>query len=80
VHLTASYNRPQLESAAFAGLTGENNGLIGELVKSKEIYMGNLYGGNSYEDKIRTNYIEIGEYQVLNSYPLQQYYLQVTRL
>jgi hypothetical protein len=67
--LTASYNRPQLESAlTFAGLTGENNGLIGELVKSEEeIYMGNLYGGNSYEDKIRTNYIEIGEYQVLNS-------------
>jgi hypothetical protein len=38
--LTASYNRPQLESAfAFAGLT-ENNGLIGELLNLKR----NLYG------------------------------------
>lgn len=67
--ITASYNRPQLESAlALSGLSGENNGIIGELVRSEEeIYMGNIYGGNSYEDKLRTNYIEIGEYHPLDS-------------
>ena len=51
-----------------AGITGDNNGLIGELVKTDtEIYLGNIYGGNTYEDKKRTNYIEIGNYSKLNS-------------
>jgi hypothetical protein len=71
--LTASYNRPQLESAlAFAGLTGENNGLIGELVKSekKKFIWVTLW----WEIAMKIRYVpiifEIGEYQVLNSsYP-----------
>jgi hypothetical protein len=43
-------------------------GLIGELIKSDtDIYFGKIYGGNSYEDKKRTNYIEIGSYSKLNS-------------
>lgn len=34
-----------------------------EIVKSrKDIYLGGIYGGNSYEDKKRTNYLEVGEY------------------
>lgn len=34
-----------------------------ELIKSRnDIYLGGLYGGNSYEDKLRTKYIEIGNY------------------
>ena len=50
-----------------SGINGNNYGLICELVKSKEeIYMGNIYGGNSYEDKKRSNYIEIGEYKNIN--------------
>lgn len=63
------WNRPLLETIfSDVGLDGENNGLIGELVKSDvEIYLGNIYGGNSYEDKQRSNYIEIGNYKKLNS-------------
>jgi len=65
---TAHFNRPTHESLGLlAGITGDNNGLIGEIVKSDvEIYLGNIYGGNSYEDKQRTNYIEIGTYSNLN--------------
>lgn len=57
--------RPKIETIfANSGLNGENNGLIAELVKSKvEIYLGSIYGGNSYEDKKRTSYIEIGDYK-----------------
>ena len=57
-------DRPLLENiCTSAGITGDNNGLIGELVKSDtEIYLGNIYGGNSYEDKKRSNYIEIGTF------------------
>lgn len=65
---TEHFNRPTYESMALlAGITGDNNGLIGEIVKSEaEIYLGNIYGGNSYEDKRKTNYIEIGEYNSFN--------------
>jgi hypothetical protein len=51
----------------FTGITGDNWGAIGEFVKSNaEIYLGNIYGGNSYEAKRRTNYIEIGSYKDLS--------------
>jgi hypothetical protein len=61
--------RPLLETICTdAGLTGDNNGLIGELVKNDaEIYLGNIYGGNSYEDKKRSNYIEVGDFTELDS-------------
>jgi len=64
------WNRPKIETLfSDVGLTGDNNGLIGELVKSDtEIYLGNIYGGNSYEDKQRSNYIQIGNYKKLNSF------------
>jgi len=62
-------DRPSLENICIsAGITGDNNGLIGELVKSDaEIYLGNIYGGNSYEDKKRSNYIEIGTFIEFNN-------------
>lgn len=42
--------------------------IYGEIVRSKrDIYLGGIYGGNSYEDKRRTNYLEIGEYRKLDS-------------
>jgi hypothetical protein len=69
---TNSWDRPKLESIfTSTGLTGDNNALIGELIKSdNEIYLGNIYGGNSYEDKTRSNYIEIGDYKEINQlYP-----------
>ena len=63
------WKRPTHESLALsAGINGDDNGLIGELVKTNsEIYLGNIYGGNTYEDKKRTNYIEIGNYSKLDS-------------
>ena len=66
---TEHFNRPTHESLGLlAGITGDNNGLLAEIVKPDvEIYLGNLYGGNSYEDKQRTNYIEIGNYSILDS-------------
>lgn len=65
---TEHWDRPTHESLGlYAGITGDNNGLIGELVKTNnEIYLGNIYGGNTYEDKKRTNYIEIGKYTKLD--------------
>lgn len=51
----------------FTGIIGDNWGAIGEFVKpNAEIYLGNIYGGNSYEAKKRTNYIEIGSYRDLS--------------
>ena len=42
--------------------------LLVELVRDKNYaYLGGIYGGNSYEDKKRTLYIEIGEYKDLLS-------------
>ena len=66
---TEHWHRPTHELlGSSAGITGDNNGLIGELVKTdSEIYLGNIYGGNTYEDKKRTNYIEIGSYSKLDS-------------
>ena len=66
---TNHWDRPTHESLGLnAGINGDNNGLIGELVKTdSEIYLGNIYGGNTYEDKKRTNYIEIGNYSKLNA-------------
>lgn len=68
--VTENWDRLSLEQIALSsGITGDNNGLIGELVKSNdEIYLGGIYGGNSWEDKKRTNYVEIGSYQkIFNS-------------
>lgn len=42
------------------------SGIISELTLNKSsIYLGLLYGGNDYESRKRTNYIEIGQYRNL---------------
>ena len=60
-----NWDRPTLESIYNQfNVNKDNCGLIGELVKNDyEIYLGGIYGGNSWEDKLRTNYIEIGNYK-----------------
>lgn len=65
-------NRPTLDTI-FANLENNNNLdvedslLITEITKPKEtIYTGNLYGGNTYEDKLRTDYLQIGNYKNIN--------------
>lgn len=59
---TNNWDRTKLETLySNTGNTGDNKAIIGEFVKSdNEIYLGDMYGGNTYEDKKRTNYIEIG--------------------
>ena len=64
--LTDHLVRPTLEQVAInSGInSGDDNCVIGELIKSDiEIYLGSIYGGNSYEDKKRTVYVEIGEFK-----------------
>jgi hypothetical protein len=57
-----NWDRTKLETLySDTGNIGDNKAIIGEFVKSdNEIYLGGIYGGNTYEDKKRTNYIEIG--------------------
>jgi hypothetical protein len=65
---TSHYDRLNHEYLGFVSVTGDNNGLIGELVKTKnDIYLSGIYGGNKYSDKRRTNYVEVGEYKNINS-------------
>lgn len=53
---------------SISGITDKGVGLIGEfIVKRSKIYLGNIYGGNSYESKKRTNYIEVGDYKTINT-------------
>jgi len=49
---------------AGAGNNGDDyHGIIGEFTISENlIYLGNIYGGNSYEGKKRSEYLEFGEY------------------
>lgn len=57
-----------LTNLPFGASINNDVGLIGEFIKHpNEIYLGNIYGGNSYSDKLRTNYIEIGDYKTLDS-------------
>lgn len=45
------------------GISETNGVLIAEFVKdSSQLYVGNMYGGNSYESKRNSDYIEIGSY------------------
>jgi len=66
---TKYYDRPLLEElyveGGFSADTAATNlGLIGEIIKPRnQIYLGNIYGGNSWEDKKRTRYVEIGDFQ-----------------
>lgn len=58
------WQRPNIENLyQVSGIPDTDVALYGELVKSRnDIYLGNIYGGNTYEDKQRTNYLEIGDY------------------
>tara|TARA_R110000851_G_scaffold57420_2_gene133765 strand:+ start:9496 stop:13593 length:4098 start_codon:yes stop_codon:yes gene_type:complete len=48
---------------SFTGIAETNGSLIAEIrIPEVNIYIGNLYGGNSYESKHRNTYIEIGNY------------------
>lgn len=61
-------NRTTLEKLyQRTGITDTNVMLVGELIKNDvQVYLGGIYGGNSFEDKKRTKYIEIGKYNNLN--------------
>lgn len=63
-----NWNRPLYEGLKGAtGIADNDIGLIGELIiPNNQLYLGNIYGGNSFEDKKRTNYIEIGEYKKIS--------------
>lgn len=67
---TPPLDRPTINSNFLLenGLTGENNALIVELVRNKnDIYFSNIYGGNTYEDKQRTNYVQIGDFKIFDN-------------
>lgn len=47
-----------------SGVLNPKSALIGEFVIEEDlVYVGNIYGGNSYESKKRTNYLKTGEYK-----------------
>ena len=49
-----------------ASINNTNTTLISEFVRPvNDLYFGNIYGGNSYENKKRTEYIGIGSYQTV---------------
>lgn len=56
--------RKRLEQIkAATGIAANNGVLVGEFVKDENTaYLGNLYGGNSFEAKSVSTYMEIGQY------------------
>ena len=65
---TEIYSRKGLEDLyALTGISSDNGALIGEIrIPDINIYIGNLYGGNSYESKQRNTYLEIGSYKTIS--------------
>jgi len=59
-----SYSRTSMENLYSSASIGDTSVvLLSEFVRpDSDIFFGNIYGGNSYEDKTRTSYIEIGDY------------------
>ncbi len=46
----------------------QDGALIGEIILPEFFrYLGSIYGGNTYEDKRRTEYVKIGQYQDINT-------------
>ena len=44
-----------------------HNAIMGDFtINENLIYVGNLYGGNGYENKLRSNYLEIGNYKSIS--------------
>jgi hypothetical protein len=62
-------NRPSLEALfSNTGISDTGVGLVGEFrIPRNLIYLGNIYGGNSYESKKRSAYIEVGNYNSINN-------------
>lgn len=62
-------DRPKLEDLYKKTQIADTNVmLVGELVKNdNQIYLGGIYGGNSFEDRKRTTYLEIGDYNDINT-------------
>lgn len=61
-------NRLNLEKLHTLANIGRNDiGLISEFtIFENLVYLKNIYGGNSYESKKRTNYIEVGDYNKID--------------
>lgn len=61
-------DRKTLESICNITGSSKDGVLLAELIIPKKlIYLGNIYGGNTYEEKLRTEYIDIGEYYLIPS-------------
>lgn len=62
---TAPKDRPNLNTIRQnSSIMQDDDMMISEVtINPNLIYVGNIYGGNSYESKKRTNYVEIGEYK-----------------
>lgn len=69
--LAKPYEQIVDEAKFLANSKYKNGGSIYcDIVKSRtEIYLGGIYGGNSYEDRQRTYYLEIGDYYKVNTLP-----------
>ena len=62
-------DRKTIEQIKSSTGISENKGvLVAEFVKNKNtLYLGNIYGGNSFEAKSVSSYIEIGSYQDISN-------------
>ncbi len=61
-------NRTALEDIHTSTGFNDDVCILSEIkIPNNIIYVGNLYGGNVYESKKTTNYIEIGQYQLINN-------------
>lgn len=65
--------RPALEHLHNSLSVGDTDGVILAEIKktTAAIYSSNIYGGHSFEDKKRTNYIEIGTYVPIGNTSIQ---------
>jgi len=63
------HNRLTLEQLYSAsGLTNPNTVLVAEFVRpNTDVYLSGIYGGNSYEDKKRSSYLQIGSFKNIDN-------------
>lgn len=66
-------NRKGLEDIYVESSISDPSGMLMIEIKKDDIFLynGNLYGGNSYEDKRRSDYIKIGEYKNITTNSVQ---------
>ena len=67
--LTEEPNRRSIEQILNNASISNSNGLLMMEIKRPDSYLynGNIYGGNTYESKSRSTYIEIGNYTDINT-------------